>query len=64
MNSLAYILSEDTPDPVLAEAMRQAADYERWLKGKQLSARQAMFLVILRRVRELEAENEELRRLR
>lgn len=62
--STLYYLLSSTSDPVLDEAMRQAEEYERWLEGKSLSAHQAMVLRLLRRVRELEAETVELRRLK
>lgn len=59
-------LLDDVPvRPVLKAAMMCAARRAKWLEGQQrLSASEATFLVLYRRVLELEEENEMLRRLR
>jgi hypothetical protein len=62
--ALSELVADDAADPVVEAAIEQAEAYEEWLRGKPLSAHQAMVLVLLRTVRELRAENEELRRLR
>jgi len=63
-STLNYLTSADSTDPVVDAALDYAERLAKALKGKdRLSAREAMFLVLLRRVRELEEENEMLRRL-
>jgi hypothetical protein len=64
MNSLDYLLSDDPTDPVVDAALSYAERLAKVLKKRRrLSAREAMFLVMLRRIRELEEENLMLRRL-
>ena len=59
-----YLISDDSTDPVVDAALDYAERLAKALKDKdRLSAREAMFLVLLRRVRELEEENAMLRRL-
>jgi len=63
-STLAYLTSADSADPVVEAALDYAERLAKALKDKdRLSAREAMFLVLLRRVRELEEENAMLRRL-
>jgi len=65
MNSLDYLLSNDPTDPVVDAALSYAERLAKVLNRRErLSAREAMFLVMLRRIRELEEENRMLRRLR
>ena len=63
-STLDYLTSDDSTDPVVDAALDYAERLAKALKDKdRLSAREAMFLVLLRRVRELEEENAMLRRL-
>lgn len=64
-STLAYLLSDEPTNPVVDAALEEAEKLARMLRHrKRLSAREAMFLVMLRRIRELEEENQMLKRLR